>query len=111
MRSVDLVVDGDGSAALAAVVSALTRGQRVLVVVRSLDARSARRLRRSIRKAVGGKAGHLRIMTNAEVVCADGVNGVEAVVVRQVSTGRLWAVNASAFCPSRAVRRRQLSTE
>ena len=111
MRTVDLVVDGDGSAAVAAVVGALTRGQCVLVVLRSLDARAARRLRRSIRKAGGWKAGRLRIITNAEVACADGVNGVEAVVIRQVSTGRLWAVNASAFCPSRAVPRRQLSAE
>jgi hypothetical protein len=36
-------------------------------------------------------------MTNAEVVCADGVDGVEAVVVRYAPTGRLSAVNASAF--------------
>jgi hypothetical protein len=36
-------------------------------------------------------------MTNAEVVCVDGVEGVEAVVIRDVRTGRLRAVNASAF--------------
>jgi hypothetical protein len=36
-------------------------------------------------------------MTNAEVVCVDGIGGVEAVVVRYTRTGRLRAVNASAF--------------
>jgi len=36
-------------------------------------------------------------MTNAEVVCVDGVDGVEAVVIRHARTGRLCAVNASAF--------------
>ena len=40
---------------------------------------------------------HLTVMTNAEVVCVDGVGGVEAVVVRYTRTGRLCAVNASAF--------------
>ena len=36
-------------------------------------------------------------MTRAEVVCVDGVDGVEAVVIRHAPTGRLSAVNASAF--------------
>ena len=36
-------------------------------------------------------------MTSAEVVCVDGVDAVEAVVVRHAPTGRLSAVNASAF--------------
>ena len=36
-------------------------------------------------------------MSSAEVVCVDGVDGVEAVVVRHVATGNLSAVNASAF--------------
>ncbi|MEZ5419741.1 MAG: hypothetical protein R2708_20685 [Vicinamibacterales bacterium] len=36
-------------------------------------------------------------MTSAEVVCVDGVGGVEAVVVRHRPTGRLRAVNTSAF--------------
>jgi hypothetical protein len=39
----------------------------------------------------------LTVMTRAEVVCADGVGGVEAVVVRHAATGRLSAVNALAF--------------
>jgi hypothetical protein len=37
------------------------------------------------------------VMTRAEVVCVDGVDGVEAVVMRYAHTGRLRAVNASSF--------------
>jgi hypothetical protein len=37
------------------------------------------------------------VMTRAEVVCVDGVEGVEAVVIRYAHTGRLRAVNASSF--------------
>jgi thioredoxin reductase len=95
--TVDLVIAGDASAAGAAAVTALQRGQRVLVVLRSADARVARRLRRRLLKTARADGGQLRIMTNAEVVCADGVDGVEAVVVRHAPTGRLSAVNASAF--------------
>jgi arsenate reductase (thioredoxin) len=45
----------------------------------------------------------LTVMTNAEVVCVDGVDGVEAVVIRDRRTARLSAVTASAFLS--AVRR------
>jgi thioredoxin reductase len=95
--TVDLVIAGDASAAGAAAVTALQRGRRVLVVLRSADARVARRLRRRLLKTARADGGQLRVMTNAEVVCADGVDGVEAVVVRHAPTGRLSAVNASAF--------------
>ena len=37
----------------------------------------------------------LTVMTNAEVVCVDGIDSVEAVVIRHRRTGRLRAVNAS----------------
>jgi hypothetical protein len=94
--AIDLVIAGDGSAARAAAVSALQRGEHVLVVLRSTDAQAARSLRRTLLKTadVGGQ---LRVMTGAEVVCVDGVDGVEAVVVRHAPTGHLSAVNASAF--------------
>ena len=87
--TVDLVIDGDGSAACAAAVSALQRGQRVLVVLRSADARVARRLRRRVLETADARSDRLRVMTSAEVVCADGVDGVEAVVVRHVPTRSL----------------------
>jgi hypothetical protein len=38
-----------------------------------------------------------RKMTNAEVVCVDGVGGVEAVIVRYMRTGRVRGVNTPAF--------------
>ena len=97
MRTVDLVVAGDGTAARAAAARALQRGQRVLIVLCSVDARIARCLRRSLMKGVGRDRGQLSVMTAGEVVCVDGVDGVEAVVLRDARTGRLSAVNASAF--------------
>ena len=96
-RTVDLVISGDGRAARAAAVDALRCGGRVLMVLPSGDARQAQRLRRGLRKTAGGEAGRLRVLANAEVVCVDGVDAVEAVVVRSAATGRLSAVNASAF--------------
>ena len=97
IATVDLVIAGDGSAVRAAAARALQRGQRVLVVSRSADARAARRLRRTLRKTLVAGCGQLRVITSAEVVCVDGIDGVEAVVVRHVPTGHLSAVNASAF--------------
>ena len=94
--TVDLVIAGDGSGARAAAVSALTRGQRVLVVLRA-DARAARCLRTTLLTTAGALGNQLRVMASGEVVCVDGVDGVEAVVVRHVPTGYLSAVNASAF--------------
>ena len=97
IRTVDLVVVGDGDSARAAAADALQRGRRVLVVLRSSNARACRRLRRCLRTTVGADISRLRVMTGGDVVCVDGVDNVEAVVVRQARTGRLWAVNASAF--------------
>ena len=91
--TVDLVVTGDETAAAAAAVDAVRRGQRVLVVLRSDGARVVPRLRRLCRAAKR----ELTVMTNAEVVCVDGVGGVEAVVIRRARAGRLCAMNASAF--------------
>jgi hypothetical protein len=97
IRTVDLVIAGDGSAARAAVVDALQRGRRVLLVLRPADTRVARRLRRSLLNAAAPDGGQLWVMTGGEVVCVDGVDAVEAVVLRHARTGRLSAVNASAF--------------
>ena len=91
--NVDLVVTGDERAAAGAAVDAVRRGQRVLVVLRSGSSRMMPRVRRLCRGANGQLIG----MTNAEVVCVDGVDGVEAVVVRYRRTGRLCAVNTPAF--------------
>ncbi len=91
--TVDLVVTGDERAAVAAALEAVRRGQRVLVVLRAGGPRLVPRLRRLCRAAKS----RLAVMTNAEVVCVDGVGGVEAVVVRYTRTNRLYAVNTSAF--------------
>lgn len=91
--TVDLVVTGDEGAAVAAAVDAVRRGQRVLVVLRSDGTRVVPRLRR----LCGAAKDQLTVMTNAGVVCVDGVGGVEAVVVRYTRTGRLVAVNTAAF--------------
>lgn len=91
--TVDLVVTGDERAAAAAAADAVRRGQRVLVVLRSGGPGVASGFRRLCRSAKG----QLTVMTAAEVVCVDGVDAVEAVVVRCVRTGRLRAVNTPAF--------------
>ena len=96
-RTFDLVIGGDGRAARAAAVDVLRCGGRVLIVLPHGDARQARRLRTCLRKAAGADGGQLKVMASAEVVCVDGVDAVEAVVVRHAPTGRLSAVNASAF--------------
>jgi hypothetical protein len=95
--TVDLVVAGDADAARALIVEALHHGRRVLVVLRARDPQAGRHLRRCLREAAGAAAGHLTVMTDAEVVCVDGVEAVEAVVVRHRRTGQLEAVNASGF--------------
>jgi thioredoxin reductase len=91
--TVDLVVTGDQRAAVTAAVDAVRRSERVLVVLGSGDPRVVPRLRRLCRAVKS----QLTVMTNAEVVCVDGVNSVEAVVVRYTRTGRLCAVNTPAF--------------
>jgi hypothetical protein len=105
--SVDLVIGGDTSAARAAAVSALQRGQRVLVVLGCADARVARRLRRTLLRTAAADGCQLSVMTSAEVVCVDGVDAVEAVVVRHAATGRVSAVNACAFRSFDSVARAQ----
>jgi hypothetical protein len=95
-RTVDLVVVGDHGPARAAAIEALQGGRRVLVVLRAGDGPMARRLRRSLSAGGHAAAGQLTLITGAEVVCADGIGGVEAVVVRHLRTGRLSAVNTSA---------------
>lgn len=111
-RTVDLVVAGDDRDGLDSAFEAVQRGRRVLLVLRSGDARAVQSHRRRLRRAAKRDGGHLTVVTNAEVVCVDGVDGVEAVVIRHSSTGYLYAVNASAFlscdsstCPG-PVRRR-----
>ncbi len=96
-RTVDLVLAGDEKTAFATALDAVQRGRRVLVVLRSGDAHLAQRFRTRLCRAANADASRLTVLTNSEVVCVDGVDGVEAVVVRHARTGHLYAVNASAF--------------
>ena len=96
--TVDLVIAaGSGRAARAVALGALLRRQRVLIVLGSAEVRTARRLRASLLDASRADSGLLTVITGAAVVCADGVDGMGAVVIRHLRTGRLSAVNASAF--------------
>jgi predicted dinucleotide-utilizing enzyme len=96
IRTVDLVIAGAGEKALVPTIAALRRGKRVLVVL-SGDARAGQRLRQALLDGWSGDDGQVTVVANAEVVCVDGVDRVEAIVVRHARTGRLSAVNASAF--------------
>ena len=94
--TVDLVVTGNTKAVLDAAVGAVRGGQCVLVVL-SADTRTAQRFRRDVRRAANTRDRQLMVMANAEVVCVEAIDRVEAVVIRYARTGRLSAVNASAF--------------
>jgi thioredoxin reductase len=107
IRTVDLIVAGGGDRALAAAAAALPRGWRVLVLLPSGDRRDGRRFRRRLRTSIDVREGQLVVRTNVAVVCVDGVEGVEVVVIRDARSGRLSAVNASAFEDHREAARRR----
>jgi thioredoxin reductase len=96
-RTVDLVIAGATKGAFDAAADALQRCRHILVLLRSGDARAGQRFRRRLSKAANVNDTQVTVITNAEVVCVDGVDGVEAVVVRYRRTGRLCAVNTPAF--------------
>ena len=93
-NTVDIVIVGADQAAIAATADAARRGLRVLVVMRSRRAELVRRLRQSLRAARSPQWA-VKILTGAEVACVDGVNTIEAVVVRDLRTGRLRGFNAA----------------
>lgn len=96
-RSVDVVIVGNNAAARAATIDAISRGLRVLVVIRLERLTLARRLRQAIRHAGRLAPGQLTVLTGAEVVCVDGVKSIEAVVVRRTRTRRLLGINTPAL--------------
>ena len=99
-RTVDLVIAGAGSDALAAAVKAVRERLQVLIVCRESNP-ALERLRRQF------KAKALSVMCDATVVCVDGVGAPEAVVVEK--SGRLIGVNTSRllrFTSPRAIRPR-----
>jgi len=96
-RTVYLVIVGITSTGIAAAVDAARRGRRVLVVDRSTSHARRQRLRRALNTAGSRLQDQVSITIGVDVVCVDGANGVEAVVLRRLRTGRLLAVNASEF--------------
>jgi thioredoxin reductase len=96
IQTFDLVIAGGGMAALAAATDALERGRRILIVL-SGDPREGRLFRRRLWSGRNADDSQVTVITKAEVVCVDGVDGVEAVVIRYTRTGRLCAINTSAF--------------
>lgn len=95
-RTVDVAIVCGDEASVAAAIDAARGGMRVLVVIPPGSAGLAPHLRRSLRTA-GVSSRQVTILTGAEVACVDGVNGIEAVVVRHLRTGRLIGFNAFAM--------------
>lgn len=93
----DLVIVAGDSSAIAAAIEAARSGMRVLVVVGSTRIPLIRPLHRALRAAGARVQRSVTVFTNAEVVCVDGIDRVEAVVVRRIGTGRLIGVNAAAI--------------
>lgn len=89
--AVDVVITGEPSAVCSAAKAALRRGNSALAVLPSTGGGAA------LRRCLGPLARRCAIMTGAEVVCVDGIRGVEVVIIRRLHTGRLIAVNATAF--------------
>jgi hypothetical protein len=96
-RTVDVVIVGGDAAAVAATIDSLSRGFRVLVVMRQQRSGFARDIRRAI-GATALTSSQLTILSGAEVVCVDGVKSIEAVVVRRLRTRRLIGINTPALC-------------
>lgn len=96
-RTIDIVIVGADAAAIAATAEAANRGLHVLLVIRPRLACLARQLRQSLRLVRLSSRRQVSVASGAEVACVDGVNGVEAVLVRQIRTGRLTGFNASAL--------------
>jgi len=96
-RTFDIVIVGADAAAIAATADAANRGQSVLLVMRPRLASLAREFRLSLRVVRLSSRRRVTVASGAEVACVDGVNGIEAVLVRHLRTGRLTGLNASAL--------------
>ena len=94
MKTVDVVIAGADAAAMRAAIDAVRNGRRVLVVIRSRRAGRAGQVRRLLRTLRLSPPPQVIVMTGAEVACADGISGVEAVVIRDLRSGRLSGFNA-----------------
>lgn len=97
-HTVDIVIAGAGAAAIDAAIDAVRRGWRVVIVMRESRPSASRRVRRWVSTAKPlRRPSRLIVVSGADVACVDGVNGIEAVIVRRRRTGRLIAFNVSAL--------------
>jgi hypothetical protein len=95
--TVDVVVVGANQRALAAAIESAQRGRRVLVITKTRGPELHRRVRRA-RGAVGAAVSkRITVLTGAEVECIAGIRSVEAVLARDVQTGRRIDINATAL--------------
>jgi 2-polyprenyl-6-methoxyphenol hydroxylase-like FAD-dependent oxidoreductase len=95
--TVDVVVIGASQAALAAAVESARSGKRVLVIARVRGPGLRRRIRRARSVAGAALSRRITVITGAEVECIAGIRTVEAVLARDVQTGRRVDVNATAL--------------
>jgi thioredoxin reductase len=95
--TVDIVVVGANPHALATAVECARAGKRVLVVTRRRDPGLRRRVRRARRLAGAALSGRITVLTGAAVECIAGIRTVEAVLARDLRTGRRVDINATAF--------------
>ena len=104
MTTVDIVIAGATADAVAAAIDAAGQGNTVLVVIRTQRAPFTRLVRKRLAASGQGWDRQITVIPGAEIVCVDGVNAVEAVVIRHLRTGRLVGVNTSALmrfdCPA-----------
>lgn len=95
--TVDVVVVGTSHVAFAAAVESAQRGKRVLVIARVRGPGLRRRIRRARRVAGAAHSRCITVITGAEVECIAGIRTVEAVLARDVQTGRRIDVNTTAL--------------
>jgi hypothetical protein len=101
--TVDLVIVGMTASAADAAVDAASRGQRVLVIGESKNARYCRRLRRALDAAGDGCRERVTMLAGFEVISIDGIGAVEVVLVRNIRTGGLIGVNTGAMLAATAL--------
>ena len=101
--TVDLVIVGITTAAATAAVEAAQRGQDVLIVGESNDARRRRGFRRVLNAAGANYRERVSVFAGFEVLSVDGISAIEVVLIRQVKTGRLVGINTSAVLVTTAL--------
>jgi thioredoxin reductase len=94
--TVDVVVIGGNHDALAAAAESARGGKRVLVITAMRGAELRRRIRQA-RALAGDAAARITVLAGADVECIAGIRTVEAVLARDMRTGRRVDVNTAAL--------------